>query len=452
MSTIVKKPVEDGSFKKLAGNLYNQLLENRVFQDRKFTLKSLATQDFGKIMDTVITDREMFGKMKKTLVQHVKHAVLPQAKPFLKLGIGTLTTFIGGAGTTWGGILATSLAGFVDYAVDLFTDDPVYMEFNPGDYFAIDIVKKKTKNVKLSSSDEKQYTLGFFVDYDTTRNKLFLFIYEFGKVMSVERKFARKLGDSETRKFEENDQIQFVKELFLLRYYDPVMLQTPQKQFEEGLEVDYKGQVVYVVNSEGGRVLVEDKVGDRFEVNSQDLKVLRSNRNGNFARGDWVVIPSELSSRIPRVLACVSYFIGNDAITYETATGKQRRVNKFDLSHVSDDFKRLFTGNNYFIKFKVSAMKSEVSIVTKKIPSKYYNICFLQGADIDYTSTRGKIQPYVEKVRKEEPVYKSETRQEPVAYNQEPEEAPPQQRSQEGGGGGMIVVAAGLMILLSTLD
>jgi hypothetical protein len=396
MTSIIKqfseKPVETGMFKSLTGNLYNQLLENRVQQTRNFDLNNLATADFSSIMKTVITDKNIFGKMKSTFLGHMKSHIIG-AKPFLKLTAAGVGQWMGGANSTMGNLLSSSLGSFVESAFQLFQESPApAQEYQPGDYFAIDVVQNKNPSRKIHE-DVDQFTLGFFVDHDTTSRKLFIFIYEQGKVMAVQRQHARKLSEAESTRFETNDQLQFIKELFLLRYYDPISLQK-EETLPKGQEMRHGKKTVYVVSNSGTRVLVEDKVGDRFEVNRNELTTLRSTQRGDFTTGQLCIIPSTLSQTFTRVLGVVSYFLGNDALVYETATGKLRRVNLYDVELPSNEVLHSVSGNRYFQKFRKMAAKGRADLKDYRIPTKYYHLCFLQGLDMDLVKPAPKRQQF----------------------------------------------------------
>jgi hypothetical protein len=441
--TEVGFPNEEGRFQKLASTLYNSLIENRVYQDKSFNLSSLASMDFSKIMDTVISDKRMFGQMKNTLVDHVRTSLLPNAKPYLKLISGQVSNFI--FGPSWGSLLSSTMSGFIDQSVELFSKDATISEYMPGDWFAIDIIK--TKGSESSLKEQKSYTLGFYVDNDTRSNKLFLFIYEEGKVMTVDRKFCRKLQDTESSSFDKNDQLQFVKEIFLLRYYHPSSLTSEHRNLKQGSEVKYKGATHYVIHQSGKRVLIEDKVGNRVETNLSQISTLRSNSLDDLNRGDWVFIPSELDSRFPKVLSVVNCFFNNDCIAYESTTGKSRRVNKHDVEKVTSAYLRTFGNHVLFTKFRMAAMKGRNDTHTKRIPKKFYHICFGQGTDIKISTPGQKFQPKkTSELPQEDEEFQMDTEifEGPVAYEEKKE-----YKQVENNNAPMVIGVIAVLLLLS---
>lgn len=378
MTEVLKtQPNQFGNWHGLMGNMYDQLMKNRIFQDKEFTMKNLSSMNFDVILETVLEDKEMFKQMTDTFYDHMKTVYLPGAKPWIKLGVGAIGTYM--IGPTWGVLIGASADTFIDKVIDSFAKPDISKDekLQPGRFFYIDTVKLKSSKYKDIS--EQKFTLAFFVEEDTIKNKLLLFVFEFGKTIPVEREFCRALTEGEAEEFDTSAEIQFVKQLFLLRHFEPEVLQQ-RSTFEKGSEVIYNDTNYYVVDSSDSQCLLEDRQGKRFEINVQDIKKHRSHSFGKFYAGDWVIIPTDQIA-IPKTLACISSFIEDKCVCYE---GKQRILNVRDLSRTTSEFRNMFNQNSNFSRFKTAAFEGRADIQTLKIDSRYWDITYLRVFGIKF--------------------------------------------------------------------
>ena len=371
--------IKSGTFKMLAGTLYNQLVETRALDSSKFKLRDLATMPFSNLVQTVLTDEKTFTEMQEHLNEHIKSAnIIGYLRPALKYGLEATGAYFGGVGTN----IATFLTFVSSNLLDKYFEsaDPITRQsFEVGEYLAIDAVGSKNPD---NPKRKDQFTIGFYVDEDRTNPKnIYAFIYEQSQVMTVQIKHCRRLVESEKIKLTNNKQLEFIKDIFLLRYYDPLGMQVEPK-IDVGTEYIFDKKRVYLIDENtSGRSIVQDNDGKQFKVDKSQLQKGRSTQCFGYSQGEWVIIPSVISSKFPIVLGVVYYFVGNDAYVYDCTTGTLAGYNRFDLEKPSQKVLKLISGNYYFTRFRKMATEGRKGLKKFRIPEKYYHLAFLQGLD-----------------------------------------------------------------------